>query len=440
MVYRFALIVCCSLWAAMPATASAKNLYHAALQSVTAEELADHVNVLADDVYEGRLVGSRGGHAAGQYIVKQLRQYDVTPAGDDGGYFQTFDNGGRNILVLLPGKDPELQHEVVVVGAHYDHVGNGSKGHILGPRGKIYNGADDNASGVAVLLEAIEALTQTPVDTRRSILFAFWDGEEMGMLGSRHWLEEPTVSHERLRLAINVDMVGRLREGKLQVLGTRTGYGLRQLFSGPVEEPMWLDFSWELMPNGDHWSFLEHKIPVAMLHTGVHPDYHRPTDDAERINPDGMREVGQYLLNALVEVANADELPKFRSAGMRETLAQQRRRQQSLPSVSLDRWPSRLPPPRLGITWRTDEAEPGAVFVVQVVGGTPAAAAGLKVHDRIYALDGRPFADKDEFRTRIHDWLDSGTADLTMLVESRGHLRTVHVIPPPADVKDRMHD
>lgn len=434
MVIRFAAVVWLSILAAMPVTAPAKNLYHAALESVTVEELADHVGVLADDVYEGRLVGSRGGHAAGQYLVQQLRRYDLTPAGDDGGYFQPFDKGGRNILVLMPGTDPQLRHEVVVVCAHYDHVGDGSRGHTYGPKGPIYNGADDNASGVAVLLETIEALAQTPIDTRRSILFAFWDGEEMGMLGSRHWFDQPTLGRERIRLAINVDMVGRLRDGRLQLLGTRTGYGLRQLFSGPVDDPLWLDFSWELRPNGDHWTFLEHDIPVAMLHTGIHDDYHRPTDDVERINQEGMREVGRYLLNVLIDVANADELPKFRPAGMRETLAQQRRRQRPLPTASLDRWPSHLPPPRLGISWRDDDAEPGAVFLTQVVRGTPAAAAGLDVHDRIYALNGQPFADDDEFRARIHDLLDAGATSLTMLVESRGHLRTVDVVLPPKAV------
>jgi Zn-dependent M28 family amino/carboxypeptidase len=122
-----------------------------------------------------------------------LRNFPVKPAGTDGDFFQTFDKGSRNILVLWPGSDPELRDEVIVVGAHYDHVGDGSRGHILGKKGVIYNGADDNASGVSVLLETIEAISTTPIDTRRSILFAFWDGEELGLLGSMYWLEHPTI-------------------------------------------------------------------------------------------------------------------------------------------------------------------------------------------------------------------------------------------------------
>ena len=287
------------LWAVLPTALWAQSAERAAFDSITADELGEHVAVLADDVYEGRLAGSRGGHAAGQYLVQQLREYNLKPAGTDGGYFQPFDDGDRNILVLWPGSDPLLRDEVIVVGAHYDHVGTGTRGHVFGPKGPIYNGADDNASGVSVLLEVIEALATTPLETRRSILFAFWDGEEMGLLGSQYWLNEPTVPLERVPLAVNLDMVGRLRDQRLLLLASRTGYGLRQICSGLAEEPLWLDFSWQLEANGDHWNFLEHKIPVAMLHTGLHDDYHRPTDDVEKINRAGHAGSGPLLVGAV---------------------------------------------------------------------------------------------------------------------------------------------
>jgi hypothetical protein len=420
------------LLAVLPAALEAQDSMSAARDSITADELGEHVVVLADDVYEGRLAGSRGGHAAGQYLVQQLRQYNLKPAGAGGGYFQTVEKGGRNILALWPGSDPELRDEVIVVGAHYDHVGNGSRGHILGPKGPIYNGADDNASGVSVLLEVIEALATTPIDTRRSVLFAFWDGEELGLFGSQQWLDEPTVPLDRVPLAINLDMVGRLRDGRLHLLATRTGYGLRQFCSGPPEQPLWLDFSWELQANGDHWNFIEHKIPVAMLHTGMHDDYHRPTDDAHKINRDGMQQVGRYLLALVVKAADADQLPTFRAAGMRETPSQQRQRERPLRPASLDRWPAGQPPPRLGISWRDDEAEPGTVFLTRVVDGTPAAAAGLAVHDRILLLNGQSFAGDDDFRARVLELLDSGATQFTLLVESRGHVHTVAVELPAA--------
>src|SRR5690606_3687721 len=116
----------------------------------------------ADDTFEGREAGSRGGHAAAGYIVRQLQRYGVQGGGEDGGYFQNFGAGYRNILAVIPGSDPQLRRQAVVVGAHYDHVGYGTPQNSYGPTGYIHNGADDNASGVAGLLEVIEAFTLLP--------------------------------------------------------------------------------------------------------------------------------------------------------------------------------------------------------------------------------------------------------------------------------------
>lgn len=198
---------------------------------------------------------------------------------------------------------------------------------------------------------------------------------------------------------------------------------------------MWLDFTWELQANGDHWNFIEHKIPVAMLHTGMHADYHRPTDDADKINREGMEEVARYLLELVVKAADADHLPAYRAAGIRETPAQQQQRERPLQPASLDHWPANQPPPRLGISWREDEAEPGTVYITRVVGGTPAAAAGLAVYDRIVSLNGQPFAGDDDFRGQLLDLLNAGATHLSFEVESRGRVHTVSVKLPP--VEDR---
>lgn len=401
-----------------------------AVDSVTAAELYEHVATLADDVFEGRLEGSRGGRAAGQYILRQLRTSRLTPGGTEDGYFQPCDGGGRNILAIVPGADPMLAQEFIVVGAHYDHVGDGRQGHANGPIGQIYNGADDNASGVAALLEMIEAISESGVQPRRSILFAFWDGEEMGMLGSNYWFSSPTVPPSSIKLDVNIDMIGRLRDGQLHVLGTRTGYGLRRLASGSVDESLWLDFSGELTANSDHWPFVEHQIPIVMLHTGLHEDYHRPGDDAEKINRAGLESITRYLLSTVLEIADAESLPAYRPDRQSESLAAsgRQRKQNSLVSVSV---PRAAEPPRLGISWRTDAAEPASVYLSVVVGGSPAAAAGLAVEDRIYAVNGKPFADAAEFRQVVVGLLDAGTAEFTLLVETRGHVRTVsiHVHP-----------
>jgi hypothetical protein len=399
----------------------------AAMESITSAECYEHVEKLADDVYEGREAGSRGGRAAATYIEREIAAHGLMPAGSKGKYLQSFGRDWRNILALLPGSDPELRDEVIVVGAHYDHVGYGNRRNSFGEIGTIHNGADDNASGTSVLLETIEASANSGLTARRSILFAFWDCEERGMVGSRHWVANPTLPLERVKLAVTLDMVGRMRDGRLYLLGTRSGYGMRRLLSGPVEEPLWLDFTWELNENSDHWTFLERRLPTVLLHTGLHKDYHRPSDDAHKINRDGMRDVSRYLLAMLLKVANEDRLPEFRAGAARETLARQRDFQRPLPKATLANWPEELPRPRLGIGWREDEAEPGSVFLIRVVEGTPAAAAGLAVHDRIYELNGRPFADAGEFQTAITGLLDAKTPELTLLTERRGQLRTVCV-------------
>jgi hypothetical protein len=427
----------------LPVGATTKSMLTAAMESITAGELYEHVEVLADDVYEGRGAGSRGGRAAAQYIVQLLRQTGLEPAGTNGDYYQTFNRNWRNILVLHRGDDPELEDEIVVLGAHYDHVGYGNRNDSYGPTGHIHNGADDNASGVAVLLETIEAFAASRIGTRRSVLFAFWDGEERGLVGSTHWLEAPTLPAANVKLAVMVDMVGRLRDGRLYMFGTRTGYGFRRLLSGPLTavaadpvsddargESLWLDFTWELDDNSDHWPFLERRIPALLVHTGLHRDYHRPSDDAEKVNRNGMRDIGRYLLALTINAANADQLPAYRRQFRRESTSMQRAMERPLERRSLANWPSNRPRPRLGISWREDKAEPGTVLVTQVVEGTPAHTAGLAVHDRIYELDERPFSDAAEFQAAVTNLLDRDAAELRFLVERRGNLRTVVVKMP----------
>ena len=124
-------------------------------------DLTRHINTLASDTLEGRAAGTDGGRAAGSYLVQQLRRLKLSPGGHDGDFFQEFsEQGYRNILAVIPGTDPALRHELILVGAHYDHVGLGTKRNSRGPLGQIHNGADDNASGTAAVLELAEAFCQ----------------------------------------------------------------------------------------------------------------------------------------------------------------------------------------------------------------------------------------------------------------------------------------
>ena len=388
--------------------------FAAALESIRSEELKGHVDYLADDALEGREAGSRGSREAGDYLAGKLAELGLGGAGVDGGFFQPFDPNFRNVLGLVRGADPDLKQEFLVVGAHYDHLGYGTKQNSRGHVGQIHNGADDNASGTSALLELAEAFTMLPQPPRRSILFALWDAEEKGLVGSKYWTDHPTLPLERVAVLLNVDMVGRLRDDRLLVYGTRTGYGWRRLISGSNEDPgLQLDFTWDLNANGDHWPFFGRGIPVLMMHTGLHEDYHQPSDDAPLINVDGMRRVARFLFALSYDLAERDALPHSRDAAHHEN--------ESTHREGLGGKPDRLE--RLGITWRADDAEPRAIVLTQVVSGSPADRAGLKIGDYVYQVAGRDFADEAEFAELARTL----PAPLTLLVERDGRLRTVEI-------------
>jgi hypothetical protein len=497
--------------------ASAARAEHAALDvassTITTEGVQKHVSVLADDTFEGREAGSRGGRAAGLYIVKQLEAAGIPGGGAKGSYYQPFGNGYSNILGVLEGRDPQLKQEVLVISAHYDHVGYGTRRNSYGPVGLIHNGADDNASGVAALLKIVEAFSKLPEPPKRTILFAFWDGEEKGLLGSEHWAAQPTIPLNRVRMVINADMVGRLRGNRLEIFGSRTTSGLRRAISSENIEPgLLIDFSWEMKSNSDHYTFFKRQIPSLLVHTGLHGDYHRPSDDAERLNHEGLKQIAQLLFLVVDDLAEAPELAGFREHSQNESPQKQHdtERPQSLPVsrlglrwnpksepgqgvvvTSVDRggpaaaaglkpgdhirhfggWNVNSPdhframvlaaknpvvvrvdrsgsdepvqatvtllgnPSRLGITWRTDDAEPGVPILNRVLSGSPAEQAGLHVNDRIHRIAGHEFASVDEFRTLAATL----PGPIELVVETGGRVRTV-ILHPADDAAEPARD
>jgi len=364
---------------------------HRAAESITAGELQSHVNVLADDSFEGRESGSRGGRAAGMYLLKELEQRGLRGGGDDAGFFQSFGEGYRNVLGFLEGSDAELKRQVVVVGAHYDHVGYGSRRNSYGPFGYVHNGADDNASGTAGILETVDACLAMPAPPKRSILFAFWDGEEKGLLGSRHWVENPTIDLANVAFMINVDMIGRMQNRQIEVFGSRTAPGLRRLVSEiNYGSSLELKFNWELKANSDHHSFISHNIPALMFHTGLHDDYHRPSDDAHKLNAEGMELASRLLFGVAYEVADRSDLGSFRSEAQSETPTARQQLEQPLPAS----------PPRLGVRWYSDDEGPG-LLIAHVERGTAAQRAGLLVNDRLIEFAGTKIAGEDQFRQDV---------------------------------------
>jgi hypothetical protein len=459
--------------------AGAAGTFDAALESIQSGDVRKHIELLASDTLEGRESGSRGGKAAGTYIVEQLKKLGIAGGGDKGGFFQDFGDDYRNILAKFPGVDPDLAAEVVLVGAHYDHVGYGSRRNSLGPIGYIHNGADDNASGTAGLMEIAEAFAMLEPAPRRTVLCVFWDAEERGLLGSDHWIREPTVPLKQVRLMINADMIGRLRNNHLEVYGTRTGSGFRSLVSRQNRGlDVYLDFTWDTEHNSDHYPFYVQNIPYLMFHTLKHDDYHRPSDDIDKINFTGSQEVARLMFRTALAAANSDSLPRFRRAAFDESNYDRERsagdtqpaksrlgvvfdpelaktRTIKLTRVAVDSPAERGglkigdrilqfagydlaaiedfrtvvlaaanpvravveregnaepleltieldgSPQRVGLLWRTDEAEPGSVIITSVAPGSPAAHAGLARNDRIDSIDGKTFGSESEFRRLI---------------------------------------
>jgi membrane-associated protease RseP (regulator of RpoE activity) len=388
-----ALAVCLYVLAAGTIGAAAERLsFSAALESITADQLRHHVEVLAGDTFEGREAGSRGGHAAGGYLTQLLQQHGLQPAGDARSFYQGFGNQYRNVLAMLEGSDPKLKNQVVLVSAHYDHVGYGNSRTSFGPLGYIHNGADDNASGDAALLELIEAFARLEPAPKRSVLFAFWDGEEKGLLGSKHWASRPTIPLERVAMMVNVDMVGRLRNDRIEVYGARTAHDLRRLVSDQNRETaLLIDFDWEMKRNSDHYSFFERNIPDLMIHTGLHPDYHRPSDDVEKINFQGLQRVARLLFGVMRELADAPTLPPFRAASRQEGPANEQLLERPLAPL----------PGRLGLSWDAQHFEGPGLRVVSVQPGSAADRAGIRRDDRILKLNGHELEPKSDLRALV---------------------------------------
>ncbi len=410
-----AVLVVLVLW--MPAQAEHRAALHVALDSIRQDELRQHVDYLASEKLEGREAGTQGGQAAGDYLIGQLMRLGLRPAGTDGAYTQPFGPNFRNILAVVEGNDPELHEEIVAVGAHYDHIGYGTSGGSRGPVGYIHPGADDNASGVAGLLELAQAVTFFAKPPRRAILFAFWDAEEKGMLGSKHWLAHPTLPRRKVGFYVNLDMIGRLRDNRLVVLGTRSGYGLRLLAArNNADPPLHLDFTWKMAPEADHFPFFDRGIPVLALYTGLHEEYHRPSDRPELIDTSGMRRITRLALGVLDELANVDRLPPFRDASRQESEAQRKQLAESRPALPAQ-------PLRVGIVWRRDDAEPHTVQITAVVPQSPADEAGLKPGDRVVEVQGSPPPGDEALRNMFRTL----PGPIRLLIEREGVLRTIQI-------------
>jgi len=233
---------------------------------------------------------------------------------------------------------------------------------------------------VSGVLELIEAFSVLPKAPKRSMLFVFWDAEEKGLLGSKHWIDHSTVPLDQVVCSLTLDMIGRLRDDRLVLYGTRTGCGLRRLASLNNDTAgLNLDFDWKMIANGDHYTSYQRGIPSLFAYTGVHEDYHRPSDDVERIDTDGMRRVVQLLFAITHELANREELVRFRESSRTES-------SQTEQTVFGGQPPTPL---RLGATWESEQSSEQGVELSSIRVGSAAEKAGIKPGDRIVKFAGR---------------------------------------------------
>ena len=298
----------------------------------------------------------------------------------------------RNVVGLLEGSDQVLKDEVLVIGGHLDHVGYGPGGGNDGKREFIHNGADDNASGTSAVLELIEAFALHGKWPKRSILFINFNAEERGLLGSRHYADHPIIPLTNTIAMVNLDMVGRGASG-LDVGGVGTSPGFKSMVDGLAKN---FKFKFTTKPGGrgasDHTSFYNKNIPVLFFFTGLHPDYHKPSDIWEKIDAPEIESIGRMVWRVIDHLANAEKRPRFTKA---------------------DGNPTRRGRPRvqLGVQMAV-EPEGGGVRIEAVVAKSAAEKAGLKAGDVILNFGERPMKELRDLTLAVARLRRGQTIDL----------------------------
>lgn len=346
------------------------------------------VRYLADDALMGRLAGSPGERCAGDYLAAEFTRLGLRPSGENGTFFQSLPltsiinphasgGTGRNVIAALDGSDDVLKREWVVIGAHYDHLGEGGMPGSRAPGERaIHNGADDNASGVAAMLQVAAQLASGPRPSR-SVLFIAFTGEESGLLGSAHYTTHPTTGADPLVAMINLDMVGRLGNGPLIVYGVDTAEEWNALLAPAAERAgVAVATRGEGYGPSDHSSFYLKDVPVLHFFTNTHTDYHHPNDDWNKIDVPGLSKVAAIVAD--VAAAAANRLPAItlrRGAGQPPSQVAGMSNASYLGSV-----PDFTPVER-------------GVKLSGVTPGSPADAAGIRAGDIVLTIGAHDVAD-----------------------------------------------
>lgn len=390
------------------------------------------VEYLASQELGGRYPATIGDTLASEFIAGKLRSLKFKPvvkAKKEKGFYHDFTYGKdverttHNIIAVLPGKDKRLKNEYIVVGSHYDHLGLGGKN--SGSRRPdtlgVHPGADDNASGDAVVLELAKYFKK--VRAKRSIIFAFFGAEEQGLVGSKAFLEWMKQNDDkRINLPkdksgivamVNLDMVGRMRDHAMSVSGTGTSSTFKAMAERVAAETQ-LNIS--CTPDGygpsDHASFVAADIPVLFLTTGGHMEYHTPDDVPSTLNYDGMQQTLEFSRELIMQIADMPETPDYISVPSSNTMKHANFK------VTLGLMPdvmgaSRIPGLRADI----------------VVAGKPAHEAGIRSGDIIQEIDGKPVKDINEYMERLSELEPDTTIPVKVLRGEASMTFQVHLKP-----------
>jgi aminopeptidase YwaD len=324
-------------------------------------------------------------------------------------------SGTRNVVMVLPGTDEKLKNEYVIFGAHYDHIGMGGEGSSSRATDTIatHYGADDNASGVAMMLELAEKFAATSGSTKRSLLFIAFSGEEMGLLGAKYYVENSYIDHNQVNAMINLDMVGRLKETSvLQVGGAGTAAEMRQMLESHNDTTILkLALSDEGYGPSDHSAFYGKNIPVLFVSTGAHLDYHTPFDTKERINYEGMIKISDYLYAVAGTLANSNDRLTFAEAGPKDGGSRGMRRK----GVTLGIMPDFAGNISDGL--RADFVTPGK----------PAALGGMKKGDIIKSINGKAVNNIEDYMFRLNQLKQGETITVEILRDEKRELLLIQL-------------
>jgi len=361
-------------------------------------QIESDIRYLASDALAGRLTGSPGNDSAAAYIARRFQELHLQPGGDDGSWLQHWTvgstaatreatvagRGTENVVGILRGRGG-LAGQDIVIGAHFDHLGSGpfasaatgDSAHL------IHHGADDNASGTAAVMEIARLLATARERSARTIVFVLFSGEEEGTLGSAWYADHPAIPRDSTLAMINLDMVGRLRDNRLLILGVKSATEWQ-----PLLDSVNATYHLDLHASGDGWgasdqaSFFAKHLPVLFFFTDLHADYHRPSDTWDKINASGIATVAEFAADLARHLAARPAPLTFVDAPVPQMASGTGERAYlgSIPDMT---------------------GEPGGVRLSGVRAGSPADAGGIRAGDVIVAIGADTVADLNDMQNAL---------------------------------------